>query len=108
MKKGIIIWSTLAVLATGGLYGYNLLSEPAAAEVYSGEPNQYCAKMRDGKMVVLFEGKEIGADVFLKNGTTIKVDGTLITKDGVRSSLKEGECIDPDGNKKNEKMNEPY
>lgn len=67
MKKGIIMWSTLAVLATGGLYGYDLVNQPVETEISGGEPNQYCAKMRDGKMVVLFEGKEIGADVFLQN-----------------------------------------
>lgn len=108
MKKGIIIWSTLAVLTIGGLYAYDQVYNPVEAEFFGGEPNQYCAKMRDGKMVVIFEGAEIGADVFLSNGTTIKPDGTTISKDGVRGSMKEGECIAADGKAQNEKMGEPY
>ncbi len=107
MKAGIIVWSLGTLLTTGALYGYDIANRHSGI-VMNDEPNQYCAKMRDGKMVVIFEGKEIGADVFLKNGTTIKPDGTIITKDGVRSSLKEGECIDADGKTQNEKMKEPY
>jgi hypothetical protein len=72
------------------------------------ETGQYCARMRDGKMVVLFEGKEITGDVFLKNGSTIKPDGTVITKDGVRFTLKEGQCIDQNGSIIGETMKKPY
>ena len=108
--KGVIIWSLGALLATGALYGYDVTTRSTGISFTANEggPGMYCAKMRDGKMVVLFEGKEIGTDVFLKNGTTVKPDGTIITKDGVRFSLKEGQCIDQNGSISGETMKEPY
>jgi hypothetical protein len=59
--------------------------------------DKYCAKMRDGKMVIMYEGKTVTADVTLANGTLIKTDGTIIRQDGTSVMLKEGECIDRDG-----------
>lgn len=108
--KGVIIWSLGTLLATGALYGYDVaLHSPGInAAMGAGEPGMYCAKMRDGKMIVLFEGKELGTDVFLKNGITVKPDGTIITKDGVRFSLKEGQCMDQNGSISGETMKEPY
>jgi hypothetical protein len=107
MKAGLIIWSLGTLLATGVSYAYDVHTRVPATE-YTNEPGQYCARMRDGKMVVLFEGKEISGDVFLKNGSTIKPDGTVITKDGVRFSLKEGQCIDQNGSVIGETMKQPY
>jgi hypothetical protein len=108
MKTGIIIWTLGTLLATGALYAYDATSETANVEVSGDEPGQYCVRMRDGKMVVLFDGKEISGDVFLKNGSTVKPDGTVITKDGVRFSLKEGQCIDQNGSIIGETMKNPY
>ncbi len=76
--------------------------------VFEDEPLHYCAKMRDGRMVVIFEGKEISGDVFLRNGTTVKPDGTIITKDGVRFHLKEGQCIDQNGVLVGDMEGKPY
>lgn len=109
MKAGIIMWSIGAVLTASGLYAYDTVSRTAGTEkMILVEPGQYCAQMRDGKMIVLFEGKEITGDVFLKNGSTIKPDGTVISKDGVRFSLKEGQCIDQNGLVTGETMKKPY
>lgn len=107
MKTRVIIWSISALFGTGVLYANETASYAATETVFSGEPNQYCAQMRDGKMIVLFEGKEITGDVFLKNGSTIKPDGTVILKDGVRFSLKEGQCIDQNGSVVGETMKKP-
>jgi hypothetical protein len=108
MKAGVIVWSLGALLATGAAYAYDANTRIAKTEFVSDEPGQYCARMRDGKMIVLFDGKEISGDVFLKNGSTVKPDGTVITKDGVRFSLKEGQCIDQNGSIIGETMKNPY
>ena len=107
MKLGVIIWGVGTLLATDAAWEFNH-GQPAALVQTNEHPAEYCAVMRDGKMVVLFEGKELSTDVFLKNGTTVKPDGTVITREGVRTSLKEGECIDADGKINHVKMNEPY
>lgn len=107
MKTGIIIWSLSALFGTGVLYANDIASYTVHEAAIVGEPNQYCAQMRDGKMIVLFEGKEITSDAFLKNGSTIKPDGTVILKDGVRFTLKEGQCIDQNGSLIGESMKNP-
>ena len=57
----------------------------------------YCAKLRDGVIVVMYQDNPITSDVILDNGSTIKPDGTIITKDGNKLILKDGECIDQSG-----------
>ncbi len=108
MKNRLFIWSLGAMLSTGAAYAYDANTRVVKTEFSADEPGQYCARMRDGKMVVLFDGKEITGDVFLKNGSTIKPDGTVISKDGVRFSLKEGQCIDQNGSVAGETMKNPY
>lgn len=107
MKTGIIIWTFSALFTAGAVYAGNVSRLPEAQTI-TVEPGQYCAQMRDGKMIVIFEGKEITGDAFLKNGSTIKPDGTVIMKDGVRFSLKEGQCIDQNGAVIGETMKKPY
>lgn len=72
--------------------------------------DEYCAEMKDGKLTVMYMNKPITADATLSNGTVVKIDGTIIHKDGVRENLKSGQCITMDGkimskeeNKKREK-----
>lgn len=111
MKAGTILWWGIAsLMASSVLYAYERVKaeETAAAIQMQDNPNQYCAKMKDGKLVVMHDGKPITGDIFLKNGTTIKPDGTVITKEGVRSVLKEGSCIDADGKIDVLKTGEPY
>jgi hypothetical protein len=108
MKAGIIIWSLGTLVASGASFAYSSMDKASEVVTRFVEPGQYCAQMRDGKMIVLFDGKEISGDIFLKNGSTIKPDGTVITKDGVRFSLKEGQCIDQNGAVTGESMKKPY
>jgi len=58
---------------------------------------RYCAKIKDGIIVVVYQDNPITTDILLDNGATIKPDGTVITKDGNRIMLKDGECINQDG-----------
>lgn len=111
MKAATIIWWGLAGLILSGIlltYEAIAAKEPPPVIYVQDHPGQYCAKMKDGKLVVMHEGKPITNDVFLKNGTTIKPDGTIITKEGVRTVLKEETCIDADGKVDFEKIGEPY
>jgi hypothetical protein len=72
--------------------------------------DHYCAKMKEGKLTVMHNDKPLTADATLNNGTTVKMDGTIMKKDGSTVMLKDGECVDLDGkimkndNMKNENM----
>lgn len=63
----------------------------------SSNKDHYCAKMKDGKLTVMHNDKPLMADATLNNGTTIKMDGTILKKDGSTTMLKEGECVDLEG-----------
>lgn len=60
---------------------------------------QYCAKMKDGILVMVSEQKEITQEIILANGTIIKPDGNIIRKDGTSIILEDEECVDSEGNK---------
>jgi hypothetical protein len=59
--------------------------------------SKYCAKMKDGKLVVMHNDKTLTSDATLDNGTTIKTDGTILKKDGSTVMLKAGECANMEG-----------
>jgi len=59
--------------------------------------DKYCAKMRDGRMVLMHKGDVVTSSVTLDNGTIVKSDGTVVMKNGTTMMLKEGECIHKDG-----------
>jgi hypothetical protein len=61
------------------------------------DDERYCAKLRDGKLVVMHEGSVLTGDVTLKNGTQIKIDGSIVKQDGGTIVLKDGECVDKNG-----------
>lgn len=71
-----------------------------AFELSAVEPNQtddkYCAKLVDGKMVVVNNGEQLTTDVKLADGTILHPDGNMVKLDGRTSMLKEGECIRKD------------
>ncbi|MGZ4057605.1 MAG: DUF6799 domain-containing protein [Bacteroidia bacterium] len=66
-------------------------------------PNKYCAKVKEGKTVVMHNGMTMTADATLANGTQVKTDGTIIKKDGTKTMLKAGQCVDLDGKVMDEK-----
>ncbi|MDQ3109608.1 MAG: hypothetical protein M3R17_06900 [Bacteroidota bacterium] len=61
------------------------------------DDERYCAKLRDGKLVIMHEGSVITGDVTLENGTQIKTDGSIVKPDGQAIALKDGECVDKKG-----------
>ncbi len=80
----------------------------------NGDPkdhDKYCAKVKDGKAVVMHDGTPISGTVTLTDGTQVMTDGTVVMRDGTKVMLKENECIDKDGkitkeNQTKEKENE--
>ena len=87
---------TLFLLITTTLFSISAMAGngPVSSNKH---PNKYCAKLKDGKLMVMHEGKAIVAEVTLANGTKIQSDGTIVKKDGSVVILKEGECIDHEG-----------
>jgi len=63
----------------------------------SAAADKYCAKMKDGIMTVMHDGTALTSDVTLGDGSVLKTDGTVIKKNGMSTSLKDGECINQDG-----------
>jgi hypothetical protein len=58
-----------------------------------------CMMMKDGKMMVVKDGKtmSMNMDMTLGNGTMVMKDGTVKMKDGSTQMLKEGQYIDKNG-----------
>jgi len=63
----------------------------------SGDDNNYCVQTGGNEIQVVHQGIIVILDVILDNGTTVKKDGTIITKDGKKTLLRVGECINQDG-----------
>jgi hypothetical protein len=63
----------------------------------SGDDNNYCVQTGGNEVQIVHQGVIIVLDVKLDNGTILKKDGTIITKDGKRTLLRVGECINQDG-----------
>lgn len=58
-----------------------------------------CMMMKDGKMYVTKDGKTtvVEKDMTMKNGTVCSANGMCTTKDGKKIALKNGECMDMEG-----------
>jgi hypothetical protein len=100
--KGIIYFIVAAIVAVFMI---------AASRSVKDDQN-YCAKLKDGMIVVQKGETQITSDVILANGTRIQTDGVVIKKDGGKLILKDGDCVDKEGNlvdtaarEKNEKKN---
>lgn len=70
--------------------------------------DQYCAKLRDGKLIMMHDGAIMTGDVTLENGTQIKIDGSVVKPDGETIVLKDGECIDKKGITEEKKPKRKY
>ena len=90
-----------------------ILSLNAIDDLPNKFETNYCAEMRDGILTIVHDGTAINSDVTLANGTTIKINGTVILKDGSKISLSEGDCVDAEGilmkdAPKDKTIKEPY
>ena len=90
MKKYRIV--TLAVV--GLCLSLSFLASPAMAVEKDG------VMMKDGKMVRLQDGKDIGRmdrETTMSNGTKIMMNGKMVMKDGKATQLQEGQSLMLDG-----------
>jgi lipopolysaccharide assembly outer membrane protein LptD (OstA) len=55
--------------------------------------------MKDGKVMMIMQGKSMAADkeLTLSNGTKVTVDGNVTMKDGTKMMMKEGDMMTMDG-----------
>jgi hypothetical protein len=60
--------------------------------------HRYCAKLKDGILVMMEDDHEMTVDVTLPNGTQVKTDGSVTRPEGTVVILEEGECVDEGGN----------
>ena len=67
--------------------------------------DKYCAKMKDGKMVVMHNGMAITSEAKLNDGSVVQSDGTVVMKDGSKMTLNDGQCISKDGSTTVKKTN---
>lgn len=83
---------TLAVSAL--VLSFSFLAVPAMAAEKDG------VMMKDGKMVRLQEGKDIGRmdrETTMSNGTRVMMNGKMVMKDGKEGKLQEGQIMMLDG-----------
>ena len=58
---------------------------------------KFCAKLKDGKIEIMHGTMALASDTTLANGVMIKTDGTVVKKDGTQTMLKNGDCVDHNG-----------
>lgn len=58
-----------------------------------------CVAMKNGKMMTMKDGQksEMTEEATLKDGTKVMTDGSVVSADGTKWSLKDGEMLDWDG-----------
>lgn len=104
----------LIVLVAACIFTINVMAQDTKSSSSQNAPAvkglKYCAELKDGAITMTQDKNVLTVDVTLANGTTVKTDGTVITKDGTQTILKNGECVDNTGNliikdgKKEDKM----
>ena len=106
MKIGIIIQSSMRMMKTIWSFRTSLLiiiifslAIDTRAQTKSNSAKDYCT-MKDGKMRQITSEKMLPMDrtTTMKNGTKCKTTGECVLMNGLKMKMKEGECIDTDGN----------
>jgi hypothetical protein len=102
MKKIIVIvigcMFALNALAQQSQSTQNPGSILAPAQSSAQWKDTYCASTKDGNIIVMNGKSELVVDITLENGTKITTDGYIVTKDGSKTALKSGDCVDKNGN----------
>ena len=58
-----------------------------------------CCMMKDGKMMLMTNGKmtRMKKHMMMENGTKCKKNGVCVSKDGTRTRMQNGNCMDKSG-----------
>lgn len=75
-----------------------LVSVGAFAQNPAQNGSRYCATLKDGIVVVTHSDEVITEDAWLKDSSRVTKTGVIIKKDGNKIMLREGQCVDADGN----------
>lgn len=59
--------------------------------------NTYCAEMKDNKLIIMRDGEVLTQDIVFENGVELKTDGRVIYPNGLKATMKAGECVDKSG-----------
>ena len=85
----------IVTLAVVGLFlSVSFIASPVMAAEKDG------VMMKDGKIVRMTEGKEIGrmnGEMTMSNGTKVLMNGKIVTKDGKEMQMTEGQMVMMDG-----------
>lgn len=87
-------------------------SNADAQEIIQDKPwemGKFCTVLKNGAMKLEKDGVIATKEITLRDGSKITKEGTVVRQDGSNIILKNGECIDMDGNIENiplEKMEE--
>ena len=65
------------------------------------ETGKFCSVLKEGSMTLVKDGTIATKEITLRDGSKITKEGTVRRKDGSSVVLKNGECIDMDGNIEN-------
>lgn len=65
--------------------------------VNNNSSERYCAKMQNGKRVVMYMGGPITGNITLGDGTIIQPGGVVTRRNGISMIMKSGQCISKDG-----------
>ena len=94
-------------LIAGGIFALNIFAQSSAADMSTGTSemwkDKFCAKkvksaLQESKLVIMHNDVEMTSDYTTSSGVKIKTDGTVIKKDGSKIMLKEGQCVNVEGN----------
>ena len=104
MKNLKMISRKLAALVTIFLVVFSLSTNAQTAKKTSMMKD--CCMMKDGKMMVIKDGKTMpmDKDMTMKNGTTCMTNGECTMKDGSKIQMKNGDCIEMSGKMCTDKM----
>ena len=79
------------IFLTASIFSLSMLT--AGNDPVSGD--KYCAKIKDGKLTVMYQGYPLTSSITLNDGSIIKKDGSTVL-------LREHQCVDKDGKIVNE------
>jgi hypothetical protein len=98
MKKIVTVF--FALFLAGSVFAQNKMEENKMNTMDKmSHKGQECVIMKEGKMMVMTDGKTMHMDkpITMKNGTMVMKDGTVKMKDGKTMMMKEGESMDMEG-----------
>lgn len=97
MKGGKIVMKKIIAFALSICFSAEVL--PARMSVQDKKDDvSYCALLKSGKIILTADGKQVYSEVKLQKGIKLTTGGIVIYPNGSKIVLKNGECIDREGN----------